>query len=48
MEQEIGGGTTPRRALELYLESKDTPPKRVETLLAAADELLVEGQSSEG
>ncbi|NJK80677.1 MAG: exonuclease SbcCD subunit D [Chloroflexaceae bacterium] len=33
---------TPRKALELYLKSKDTPPDRIAALLAAADELLTD------
>lgn len=35
-------GLTPRQALELYLKSKNTPPQRIEQLLAAADELIAE------
>jgi exonuclease SbcD len=37
---ELQDGLTPRRALELYLESKNTPATRREKLLAAADQLL--------
>ncbi|MFV9503079.1 MAG: metallophosphoesterase family protein [Oscillochloridaceae bacterium umkhey_bin13] len=41
-EQELVDGLTPRRALELYLRSKQppVPPERIAALLAAADELL--------
>jgi hypothetical protein len=35
-------GLSPRRALELYLRSKETDPQRIEALLSAADELLAE------
>ena len=42
VEDELKGGLTPRRALELYLRTKDVSPARVEQLLAAADELLRE------
>jgi exonuclease SbcD len=41
-EQDLLNGLTPRRALELYLRSKNTPEDRLATLLAAADELLAE------
>ena len=37
---ELQGGLTPRRALELYLRTKEVPPTRQERLLSAADELL--------
>jgi exonuclease SbcD len=37
---ELHDGLTPRRALELYLETKSVTPTRRERLLAAADELL--------
>jgi len=37
---ELQDGLTPRRALELYLESKNTPATRREKLLAAADQLM--------
>jgi exonuclease SbcD len=42
VEQELLSGLTPRRALELYLRSKQPPlePARIAALLAAADELL--------
>jgi exonuclease SbcD len=42
VEQELMGGLTPRRALELYLRNKQPPlaPARIAALLAAADELL--------
>lgn len=41
-EQELLGGLTPRRALELYLKSKQPPlaQARIDALLAAADELI--------
>ncbi|HEU4328214.1 MAG TPA: exonuclease SbcCD subunit D [Roseiflexaceae bacterium] len=35
-------GLTPRKALELYLRSKNTPEDRLAELLSAADELLAE------
>lgn len=38
--EELQGGLTPRRALELYLQTKDVGAARRERLLAAADELL--------
>lgn len=43
-EQELLAGLTPRRALELYLHSKQPPlaPERIAALLAAADELIAE------
>ncbi len=43
-EQELLTGLTPRRALELYLKSKQPPvaPERISALLAAADELISE------
>lgn len=43
-EPELLDGLTPRRALELYLRSKQPPlsPERIAALLAAADELLGE------
>jgi exonuclease SbcD len=43
-EQELMSGLTPRRALELYLKSKQPPlpPARIAALLAAADELIGE------
>lgn len=42
VEQELMSGLTPRRALELYLRSKQPPlaPARIAALLAAADELI--------
>ncbi|PDW04899.1 metallophosphoesterase family protein [Candidatus Viridilinea mediisalina] len=42
MEQELLDGLTPRRALELYLNSKQPPlaPERINALLSATDELL--------
>lgn len=45
-EEELLGGLTPRRALELYLRSKQPPlaPGRIDALLAAADE-LIEGRA---
>lgn len=39
---ELRDGLTPRRALELYLKTKQTDPDRIAVLLAAADELLAE------
>jgi exonuclease SbcD len=42
-EHEVMGGLTPRRALELYLQSKDMSQERLDVLLTAADELLAEG-----
>ena len=39
---ELLDGLTPRRALELYLRTKETPPDRLAELLAAADELLAD------
>jgi exonuclease SbcD len=42
-EDEITRGLTPRRALELYFQSKELDPERIALLLAAADELLAEG-----
>jgi exonuclease SbcD len=43
-EPELMEGITPRRALELYLRSKQPPldPARIAALLAAADELIAE------
>jgi exonuclease SbcD len=40
--QELLEGLTPRRALELYLRSKNTPEDRIAELLATADELFAE------
>jgi DNA repair protein SbcD/Mre11 len=40
--QDLLEGLTPRRALELYLRSKNTPEDRMADLLAAADELFAE------
>jgi exonuclease SbcD len=40
--QELLEGLTPRRALELYLQSKQTPEDRLAALLAAAEELFAE------
>jgi exonuclease SbcD len=42
VEQALMEGITPRRALELYLRSKQPPlaPERIAALLAAADELI--------
>ena len=39
-EQEVMGGMTVPRALELYLKAKNYAPERIATLLTAADELL--------
>lgn len=46
LEQELVGSLTPRRALELYLKSKQPPlaPARIVALLAAADELIAAEQ----
>jgi len=41
-ERDLLNGLTPRRALELYLRSKNTSEDRLAVLLAAADELLAE------
>jgi exonuclease SbcD len=43
-EPELMAGITPRRALEIYLRSKQPPldPGRIAALLAAADELIAE------
>jgi exonuclease SbcD len=40
--QDLLEGLTPRRALELYLQSKNTPEERLAELLAAAEELFIE------
>ena len=40
--QDLLDGLTPRKALELYLRSKNTPEERIADLLAAADELFAE------
>jgi exonuclease SbcD len=40
--QDLLEGLTPRRALELYLRSKNTPDDRLAELLAAAEELFAE------
>ncbi|GAB4203012.1 MAG: exonuclease SbcCD subunit D [Roseiflexaceae bacterium] len=40
--QELLDGLTPRKALELYLRSKNTPEDRLAELLSAADELFAE------
>jgi DNA repair protein SbcD/Mre11 len=40
--QDLLEGLTPRRALELYLRSKNTPDDRLAELLAAAEELFIE------
>ncbi|NNJ11613.1 exonuclease SbcCD subunit D [Chloroflexales bacterium ZM16-3] len=44
VEPELMEGITPRRALEIYLGSKQPPldPRRIAELLAAADELIAE------
>ncbi len=39
---ELLDGLTPRRALEIYLRSRNTPEPRIAELLAVADELLAE------
>ena len=41
-DRDLLNGLTPRRALELYLRSKNTPEDRLAILLAAADELFAE------
>ena len=41
-ERDLLNGLTPRRALELYLRSKNTPEERLAVLLAAAEELFAE------
>jgi exonuclease SbcD len=41
-ERDLLDGLTPRRALELYLRSKNTPEDRIAALLAAAEELFAE------
>jgi exonuclease SbcD len=40
--QDLLEGLTPRRALELYLQTKNTPEDRIAALLAAAEELFAE------
>ena len=40
--QDLLEGLTPRRALELYLRSKNTPDERLAELLAAAEELFAD------
>jgi DNA repair protein SbcD/Mre11 len=41
-ERDLLDGLTPRRALEIYLRSKNTPDDRLAALLATADELFSE------
>ncbi|HEX9440387.1 MAG TPA: DNA double-strand break repair protein Mre11, partial [Roseiflexaceae bacterium] len=41
-DRDLLEGLTPRRALELYLHSKNTPDERLADLLAAAEELFTE------
>jgi exonuclease SbcD len=41
-ERDLLDGLTPRRALELYLRSRNTPDERIAALLAAAEELFAE------
>lgn len=41
-ERDLLEGLTPRRALELYLRSKNTPEDRITDLLTAAEELFAE------
>jgi exonuclease SbcD len=41
-ERNILDGLTPRKALELYLRSKNTPEERIAALLEAAEELFAE------
>jgi DNA repair protein SbcD/Mre11 len=45
--QDLLEGLTPRRALELYLRSKNTPDDRIADLLAAAEELFTEYSSEQ-
>jgi DNA repair protein SbcD/Mre11 len=45
-QQELVGGITPLRALELYLRSKETPEERMRELLAAAERLIAAQQGS--
>jgi exonuclease SbcD len=44
-ERDLLEGLTPRKALELYLRSKNTPEDRIAALLAAAEELFAEESS---
>lgn len=44
IEDQLQAGLTPRRALELYLQTRQTDPQRIAVLLAAADELLAEDE----
>ncbi len=46
IEEQLQAGLTPRRALELYLQTRQTDPQRIAVLLAAADELLAEDELS--
>ncbi len=43
-ESDLMDGLTPRRALEIYLQSKQIDPDRMRILLSAADELIAEEQ----
>lgn len=47
IEDQLQTGLTPRRALELYLQSRQTDPQRIAVLLGAADELLAEDALSQ-
>lgn len=44
VEQELMSGLTPRRALELYFQSREYTPERIATLLAATDEMMAENE----
>jgi len=46
-DRDLLDGLTPRRALELYLRSKNTPEDRLAALLSAADELFAEQAEQE-
>ncbi len=43
--RELLAGLSPRRALELSLQQRQTDPDRIAALLAAADELIAEGEA---
>lgn len=45
---ELQRGISPRRALQLYLESRNTPQERTQRLLSAADALLRSEPAGEG
>jgi len=46
IEDQLQAGLTPRQALELYLQARQSDPQRIAALLAAADELLAEDEVS--